>query len=56
MPLSGDYEPSALQWVRDQVETYERTGGKEAATLRDTGIPEIIVTSRGASPRRHPRR
>ena len=39
MPLSGDYEPSALQWVRDQVETYERTGGKEAATLRDTGIP-----------------
>ena len=49
MPLSGDYEPSALQWVRDQVETYERTGGKEAATLRDTGIPVIIITSRGAS-------
>ncbi len=49
MPLSGEYEPSTLQWVRDQVETYERTGGKEAATLRDTGIPVIIITSRGAS-------
>ena len=49
MPLTGEYEPSTLQWVRDQVETYERTGGTEAATLRDTGIPVIIVTSRGAS-------
>lgn len=49
MPLTGEYEPSTLQWVRDQVETYERTGGKEAATLRETGIPVIIITSRGAS-------
>ena len=49
MPLTGDYEPSTLQWVRDQVETYERTNGAEAGTLRDTGIPIIIVTSRGAS-------
>ena len=49
MPLTGEYEPSTLQWVRDQVETYERTGGTEAATLRETGIPVIIVTSRGAS-------
>ena len=37
-----------MQWVRDQVETYERTGGREAATLRDTGIPVIIVAMRGA--------
>ena len=49
MPLTGEYEPSTLQWVRDQVETYERTGGKEAATLRETGIPVTIITSRGAS-------
>ncbi|WP_420450941.1 nitroreductase family deazaflavin-dependent oxidoreductase [Ilumatobacter sp.] len=49
MPLSGTYEPSALDWVREQVETYERTNGREAATLRDTGIPIIVVTSRGAS-------
>lgn len=49
MKIEGDYEPSALQWVRDQVETYERTGGREANTLRDTGIPVVIVTMRGAS-------
>lgn len=46
--LAGRYVPSAMAWVRDQVETYERTGGKEANTLRDTGIPVIIVTMRGA--------
>jgi deazaflavin-dependent oxidoreductase (nitroreductase family) len=45
--LEGEYEPSPMQWVRDQVETYERTGGKEANTLRDTGMPIIIVTVRG---------
>jgi deazaflavin-dependent oxidoreductase (nitroreductase family) len=47
MPLNGDYEPSTWKWVRDQVETYERTGGREANTLRDTGLPVIIVTMRG---------
>ena len=45
---SGTYVPSASEWVRDQVETYERTGGQEANTLLDTGIPVIIVTMRGA--------
>jgi deazaflavin-dependent oxidoreductase (nitroreductase family) len=49
MPLTGEYEPSTADWVREQVETYEATGGREANTLRDTGIPVIIVTSRGAS-------
>jgi len=33
--------------VREQVETYERTGGREANTLLDTGLPVIIVTTRG---------
>ena len=47
MTLEGEYEPSTWQWVRDQVETYERTGGREANTLRDTGLPIIIVTTRG---------
>ena len=47
MPLEGEYEPSAWDWVREQVETYERTGGREANTLRDTGLPIIIVTTRG---------
>jgi deazaflavin-dependent oxidoreductase (nitroreductase family) len=48
MPLTGEYEPSKLEWVRDQVATYEATGGREANTLRDTGIPVIIVTSLGS--------
>ena len=49
MGLEGTYEPSKWDWVREQVETYERTGGREANTLRETGIPVIIVTCRGAS-------
>ena len=47
MPLEGEYEPSPSQWVRDQVDTYERTGGREANTLLETGLPIIIVTTRG---------
>ena len=39
--------PSRWQWVRDQVELYERTGGSEGNTLRDTGLPVIIVTMTG---------
>ena len=48
MPLTGEYEPSPQKWVRDQVETYERTGGREANTLRDTGRPIVVFTTRGA--------
>ena len=47
MPLEGDYEPSPSQWVRDQVEEYERSGGQQANTLRDTGLPVVIFTVRG---------
>jgi len=47
MPLEGEYVPSPWQWVRDQVDTYERTGGREANTLLDTGLPIVIVTTRG---------
>jgi deazaflavin-dependent oxidoreductase (nitroreductase family) len=47
MPLEGEYEPSPAQWVRDQVAAYEASGGQEANTLRDTGLPVIIVTTRG---------
>jgi deazaflavin-dependent oxidoreductase (nitroreductase family) len=42
-----DYIPSPRQWVRDQVELYERTGGREGTTLRDTGLPVVIVTHTG---------
>jgi deazaflavin-dependent oxidoreductase (nitroreductase family) len=45
--LSGEYEPSPAGWVRDQVAAYEASGGREANTLRDTGLPVIIVTTRG---------
>ena len=44
-----DYIPSTAQWVRDQVELYERTDGAEGNTLRDTGMPVIIVTNTGKS-------
>jgi F420H(2)-dependent quinone reductase len=47
MPLEGRYEPSPSEWVRDQVELYEGSGGTEGTTLRDTGLPVVIVTTRG---------
>jgi deazaflavin-dependent oxidoreductase (nitroreductase family) len=43
----GDYLPSEWDWVRDQVEQYERSGGTEATTFLDTGLPVVIVTMRG---------
>jgi deazaflavin-dependent oxidoreductase (nitroreductase family) len=47
MPLDGEYEPSTRGWVRDQVARYEATGGREANTLRDTGLPIAIFWNRG---------
>ena len=47
MTLDADYEASPWGWVRDQVEAYERSGGREANTLRDTGLPILVVTTRG---------
>jgi len=46
MPIEGEYEPSPEQWVRDQVELYERSGGTEGTTMR--GMPVVILTTRGA--------
>ena len=46
MTVSGEYAPSSEQWVRDQVERYERSGGAEGTTLR--GKPVIVLTSVGA--------
>jgi len=43
----AEYVPSPIQWVREQVEVYERTDGAEGYTLRDTGLPVIIVTNTG---------
>src|ERR1700742_3799817 len=47
MPITGEYVPGAAGWVRDQVAEYESSGGTRANTLRDTGMPVIIVTYRG---------
>jgi deazaflavin-dependent oxidoreductase (nitroreductase family) len=47
MTDASEYEPSPWEWVRQQVETYERSGGREGNTLRDTGLPVVIVTHRG---------
>ena len=43
----AEYIPSTSDWVREQVEAYEGSGGTEGTTLRDTGLPVIIVTNRG---------
>ena len=47
LTLRGEYAPSAFDWVREQVEAYERSGGTEANTLRDTGIPVVVVSMVG---------
>ena len=41
------YIPSTSKWVADQVERYEGSGGTEGTTLRETGLPVIIVINRG---------
>ncbi len=48
MPVTGEYAPSAMEWVRDQVAEYEASGGTRADTLRDTGLKIVVVTTRGA--------
>ena len=41
------YIPPSLDWVRDQVELYESSGGTKGTTLRDTGLPCIIIKHLG---------
>ncbi len=42
-----NYIPPTLDWVREQVELYESSGGLEGTTLMDTGMPCIVVTHTG---------
>jgi deazaflavin-dependent oxidoreductase (nitroreductase family) len=42
-----NYIPSPRDWVREQVELYESSGGTKGTTLRDTGLPVVIVTNVG---------
>ncbi len=48
MAIDGEYVPSPAAWVRDQVDEYEGSGGTAGTTLRETGLPVVIVTNRGA--------
>ena len=43
----SEYISSPRQWVAEQVELYEGSGGTAGLTLRDTGLAVIIVTNRG---------
>ena len=43
----SEYIPSPSDWVAEQVELYEGSNGTRGLTLRDTGLPVIIVTNRG---------
>jgi deazaflavin-dependent oxidoreductase (nitroreductase family) len=47
MPLEGEYEPSPWDWVREQVAEYEASNGERANTLRDSGLPVVVITTRG---------
>ena len=42
-----EYIPPTLDWVREQVEPYESSGGTQGTTLLDTGMPCILVTHMG---------
>src|SRR4029079_686050 len=46
MSTNTEYEPSPEQWVRDQVEEDERSGGTAGTTMQ--GKPVVILTTRGA--------
>ena len=43
----SEYIPSKSSWVAEQVELYESSLGIKGTTLKDTGLPVIIVTHRG---------
>ena len=57
MPLTGEYEPNPVQFVRDQIALYESSGGTQGTTLSvlagpdDAGLrdlPVVILTTLGA--------
>ncbi len=45
--MSNEYIPSPQRWVAEQVELYEGSGGTAGLTLRDTGLPVILVIHHG---------
>lgn len=47
MTVDPDYEPSPVDWVREQVERFEQSGGTDGDTLRETGMSIVVLTMRG---------
>ena len=47
MTFDGEYGPSTWDWVAEQAEEYEASNGQKASTLRDTGLPIIVMTTIG---------
>jgi F420H(2)-dependent quinone reductase len=46
VPLTGEYEPSPLEWSRVNAEQYMASGGAEGTELR--GKPVVLLTTVGA--------
>ncbi len=46
MPLTGEYEPSTSDWVRENAEVYLTSGGQQGTELQ--GYPVILLTTVGA--------
>ena len=47
MGFDGEYGPSTWEWVADQAAEYEASNGQQANTLRETGLPIIVMTTIG---------
>jgi F420H(2)-dependent quinone reductase len=47
MSIAGEYEPSPVAWVREQVEQIEAEGTTEAVSIQ--GRPVVLMTMVGAS-------
>ncbi len=48
MTLTGEYEPSATEWVRENVAEYEASNGEKGGTLPGTPYPVVVITSVGS--------
>ncbi len=45
--VSTDYVPSPTEWVRNQVDLIESSGGTQGTMLRN--MPVVVITMRGAA-------
>jgi deazaflavin-dependent oxidoreductase (nitroreductase family) len=46
MPLTGEYEPSTLDWARENADLYIASGGTQGTELK--GMPVVLLTTIGA--------